>query len=188
MPSAIDGRGQADRERAARNLEGLSRLPHDRRRRALAFEAVRRREFRVHRQGAAGHAAASRALEARRDADRQRHGRGGRAALCRAPLHPRSQGQGRRAGQESDRGDGQASCRARMDGARDQGEGARQAGRVHAEDRLSGQVARLFDAADRRRRRARQRDARQRSSNISATSTRSASPSTAANGACRRRP
>ena len=69
-----------------------------------------------------------------------------------------------------------------LDGARDEGEGAREARRLPSADRLSGEVARLFGADDRPRRPLRQRPPRDARSSGTASSGSSASRRTATNG------
>ena len=103
---------------------------------------VRQGELLFLRHDPVGHAGAGSALEAggrfhhRRAAGRRQQ------ALRRALLSARNQGRGRPVGQQRHRRDGPPDRQARLDGARDQGQGAREARRLHAQDRLSQPVAR----------------------------------------------
>ncbi len=99
-----------------------------------------------------------RGVAARRRFDRRGTGQG----LCRAIFPAGKQGAHGCAGQQSAGRLPAEHRRPRLDEPDDQGEGARQARQVHAEDRLSGKMARLLDAQDRVDRSGRQRDARQR--------------------------
>jgi putative endopeptidase len=84
-------------------------------------------------------------------------GRGGRPRL-RVPLLPAGiQGQDDRPGRQHPRRPEGPPRHAGLDVARDQGPGPGQALQLHREDRLSRQVARLFQAGDQGRRRLRQR-------------------------------
>ena len=70
----------------------------------------------------------------------------------------------------------------RLDVARNQAAGHREAARDHQQDRLSGQVARLFEREDRTRRRRRATMSGPPSSSFNGSSTRSASPWTTPSG------
>ena len=95
MPTVVVARaergrrgGQADRRRAARDLEGLSRLPLRQRPCAIPAQGVRRRAFRFLQPDAERRADPVGALEARRAAARCRSRRGGRPALRRSITGP----------------------------------------------------------------------------------------------------
>jgi putative endopeptidase len=82
--------GQGRRRRERRHLEGLPGLPLSGPLFEPAAQGVRRRALRLLRPGAAGHAATGGPLEARRQLDQRRAGRGGRQALCRQYFPARS--------------------------------------------------------------------------------------------------
>ena len=86
--------GSARRQRAARRLEGLAHVSHDRARGAVAAQGLRRGALRVLRQGAQRHAAATRAMEARRRLHQRRPRRGGRQALRATLFFARGEGEG----------------------------------------------------------------------------------------------
>ena len=88
--------------------------------------------------------------------------RGGRQALRREAFPAGRQGPDGEAGGQPDRGVPPRHRVARMDGPGDQEEGVREARQVHAQDRLSGQVARLLGSGDPPRRPGRQRPAVER--------------------------
>jgi len=69
-----------------------------------------------------------------------------------------------------------------LDDGPDQAARAREAGQVHAEDRLPGEVARLFQAADQRERRTGQTSCAPDASNTSARAARIGQPSIGRNG------
>ena len=146
-------------------------------------QAVRRRALRVLRHLAARHPGEPAALEARRRAGRRRDRRGARQALRRASTSRR---RARRAWTQLV-ANLLAAYRQSIDALdwmspTTQAEGAGQAREVHAQDRLSGQVARLLAleiAADDL---VGNVDARATSSSTDATSPSSASRSTATSG------
>ena len=87
-----------------------------------------------------------RPLEARRVAGGEPDGRCRRQAVRRAALPAGCQGAHGRIGRQPARGLPRQHQRPRVDDAADAREGAGQAGQVHPEDRLSGQVAGLLEA------------------------------------------
>ena len=132
---------------AARGAQGLSAAP-PRSTTAAPYlsQPFRRRQFRLPRHRPQRHAAEPGALEARRRPGHRRDRRGRRPDLCRSAI---SRPRPRRAADELVRNVIAAMDRRLaepdLDGARDQGAGARQARRLHPEDRLSRQLARLFE-------------------------------------------
>src|SRR6267143_1488856 len=99
-------------------------------------------------------------LATSRQRGRRRAGRGGRTGLCGALLSARLLGARAGAGAKPDRRLSRIDRRPGLDDGPDQAARAREAGQVHAEDRLPGEVARLVQAADQRERRTGQRAAR----------------------------
>jgi putative endopeptidase len=83
------------------------------------------------------------ALEARAGLGQQPDRRGARPVVREAVLHPRSQGFGRKTGGQPARCAEGADRESELDGRRHQEEGAREVVQLHAQDRLSEQVARL---------------------------------------------
>ena len=100
---------------------------------------------------AARHRVAPPTLEARSPGDRQRHGRGDRRGLCRAPLPAGSQGADGDARRQPARGIRPRDRPARVDERDDQDRSALEAQENQREDRLPGQVARLHRTRDPRR-------------------------------------
>ena len=182
QPSFLEGLGVAAGRGAARGLEGVAALPDRARRRRVPVRRVRRRELRVLRHAAHRGAGQPRALEARRRPRRGGDGRGDRPRLRRAPLPAGRQGRDGRARREPHRGVPPEHRRARVDEPRDARARAREARRLHAEDRLPGQVARLLDARDRRRSTSSATCGARTSTSTTASSARSASRSTATSG------
>ena len=185
QPSAFTGDCGADRQQRrwrcfkdqllVRSLDAYAAYP---------AASVRPREFRLLRHRPERHAAAGAALEARRSNFTVGTLGDDVSKLYVAQLLPAGDQGGRRpARPQHHRRDGPAHRQARLDGAGDQGEGARQARRLHAEDRLSVAVARHERPRDQARRPARQRDARRPSSSTTINSASSAARSAAGNGA-----
>ena len=115
---------------------------------AAPVEGVRRRELRLLRHDALGHARSSRSAgSAASTWSTARSARPSASSTSQRYFPPETKAKADELVQESDRRDGRPPVQARLDGARDQGQGARQARRLHPQDRLSRQVARLFGAA-----------------------------------------
>ena len=130
--------------------------------RRLPAAADRGRGLRVLRQGARRPAAGTAARHARRAAARQHAGPSARQDLRREVLSAGVQGEGRGARAESAEGVRRGHPAAAVDDRSHAPEGARQAARVRAARRLSGQVARLLGAHDLARRPRRRHRAQQR--------------------------
>ena len=136
--------GPDHRRRAAGRAQRLSAAARHRPDGALPFAEFRRCEFRLPRHCAQRHPAERGPLEARRRARHANDPGRRQPHLCRALFPTRDQGGGGRAGPQRDRRDGPPSPESRLDGAGDSGARPRQAARIHAEDRLSELLARLF--------------------------------------------
>ncbi len=141
----------------ARALEGMAQLAGRPQCRSAAEPGLRRRELQLLRQDPDRCAGAARAVEARPGRRRVRARRGGRPAVRRRALPAGRQGPDGRAGRQPGRGLPAADRGARLDEPRDPAARPRQAGHLHAEDRLSGQVEGLQRPRDPGRRPGRQR-------------------------------
>ena len=152
QPAKLPGRPRQDRAgHAAGGVEIVLRIPPRQRVRAVPVAAVRRREFRLPRQGAVGRAGQPPGAEARGRRSQSRPRRSRRPGLRQAVLPGRAQAAGRDDGEE-------LPCRvqgghrnARLDDRRHQEAGADQAVEDQRQGRLPGQVARLLGAVDRAR-------------------------------------
>ena len=131
--------------RPPRELEGLAGLAGRPRVRSLPLGRLRRGELRLLRAHAHRHAADAGAVEARRRAGRGCDGRGRRPHLRRAALPAGVEGEHGCARRQPDRGLPPEHPHPRMDGGGDPRARAREAGEVHAEDRLPGEMARLLE-------------------------------------------
>ena len=148
--------------RGARGLEELGSLAADPRSRVAAHRRPGRRGLRLLRPHAQRHRGDPGPLEARRLGGREPDGRRGRQALRRAALPAGCQGAHGRTGRQPARGLPRQHQRPGVDDAGDPRAGAGQAGQVHPEDRLPGEVAGLLDAGHRARRPVRQLPSRVR--------------------------
>ena len=182
QPSFLEGLGSLLVEERLEDWKAWLRFRIVHGARRVPVRRVRRRELRVLRHAADRRARQPRALEARRRPRRSRDGRGDRPRLRRAPLPAGRQGRDGRARREPHRGVPAEHHRSRVDEPRDARARARQARRVHSEDRLPGEVAGLLDARDRRRRPRRQRPPRAHPRARPPARSRSASRSTATSG------
>ena len=127
---------------------------------ALLTDDLVAEDFAFYGRTAERHRGDPRPLEARRVGGREPDGRCRRQAVRRAALPAGCQGAHGRIGRQPARGLPRQHQRPRVDDAADAREGAGQAGQVHPEDRLSGQVAGLLEAGHRARRPLRQLPAR----------------------------
>ncbi len=132
-------------QRAARGLEGLARAAGRRRARAVPVRRARRGELRLLRPHAHRRAGAARPLEARRRARRGRRS-ARRSARCTSSGTSRRRTRQRMERLVENLVEAYRESITALDwmGEEHQGQGAGQARRVHAEDRLPGQVARLL--------------------------------------------
>ena len=145
---------------AAGNLEGVAEVESGPSAREPAEPGAGRRGLRLLRQHAPRHSRESPALEAGRRRRRGQPRRGGRQDVRRQAFPARRQAADGRDGQEHHRGLWPGHPRPRLDEPEHQAEGARQAGGLQPEDRLSEKVARLLRARDPARRPGRQHAAR----------------------------
>ncbi len=138
-----DGAALLDTEPVA-GLAGLPGLPPGRQLRRVPAAGLRRRQLRLRQQGPPRHRGAARSLEARHGAARRADRRGRRRALRRQALPARPQGGDGRARRQPARRHGRAAEDAVVDGRRDAGPGAEEAGDLRSAHRLPVGVARLL--------------------------------------------
>ena len=184
----VPGARRAVCENARGDMARLHDVPLSLRPRRLSAETLRRCALRFLRQGAGRPGPAIGAREARRAIPRRRDRGGRRANLCREIFLARGQSQGAGAGRKPSQCLSPAAPGGGLDVACHPSEGAGEARPFHREDRLSRQMARLFQVAGQSRRSSGQCGTRPASSNGIASSCGSISRSTAANGACRPKP
>ena len=153
------GDRQAGRQRAARDLEGLSRLPLHQRPRRLSAQGFRPGPVRLSIRRRCATFPPARPLETRRRPGQRRARRGRRPDLRPAPLSAGSQPADGRADRQFPRRPEGKDRDQRLDGRGDQEGGAGQARDLRSAHRPPGQIYRLFDAPGRSRRPARQRHA-----------------------------
>ncbi len=143
-PQSGHGPRRAGFQAAARSVEGLARAARHRKRRGLSSQSVRRRALQLLRQGAQRNPANPPAVAARNRFDQLRSGGRGRQDVC-GTLFPRgNQGEGGSHGPRSGEGVRQAYRLARLDVARNQGQGEGEAGYVEGGRGLSRSLARLL--------------------------------------------
>ena len=143
-PRDHDQARRARRERADGDVAGLAGVPPDQPEHVGAAQGVRRRVVRFLRQAVERHRRRSAPRDKRSIARGQRRARRcGRQDLCRQIFPGLVEGGDQHDGQEHRRRVRPPHRRARLDGARDQGRGAQEAGGAEGRRRLSRQVARI---------------------------------------------
>ena len=176
----VDGR--VARQSPAGDLEGLAEVQHRPSLREPAQQGIGGRGLRLLRHDAPRRSAKPPPLEAGRGRRGRLPGRGGGQAVRREAFPAGSQAADGSNGQERAGGLSGPLSEPGLDEPRDQAEGPGETGHVHAQDRLSEEVARLFGPGDPPRRPGGQRRARTRSTSGTATWPSSASRSIATSG------